>query len=114
MSHLQEVKAWAQTFAPQAQVLFADKKLGKFWQSVDGRFHCLVEEIYLVQQVLPRNKESFEKMQALQNALTLAGRGQIAGEKTQLAKVLAGNACVYQITLKAGYQMDLEDEYGKD
>lgn len=114
MSHLQEVKAWAQAFAPKAEVLFADKKLGKLRQSVDGRFHCQVEEVYLLRQVLPKSRESFEQMLRLQNTLTLAGQGRIAGEKTQLARILPGNAGVYQITLRVGYQMDLEEEYGKD
>ena len=114
MSHLQEVKAWAQSFAPKAEVLFEDKKLGKLRQSVDGTFHCPVEEIYSLRQVLPKGKESFGKMLQLQNTLTLAGRGQIVAEKTQLVHVLPGNTGVYQITLKAGYSLDLEDEYGKD
>ena len=114
MSHLERVKAWVQSIAPEVEVVFFERKLGAVQTCVDGSLHCPVEERYFVRQVLPKGKESFEKMQALQNALTRKGQGKIQGEKTQLAKVLSGNACVYQITLKAGYQMDLEDEYGKD
>ena len=114
MSHLARVKDWVRTYAPEAEVTLLEKKLGAVQGYVDGSLHCPVEERYLVHQVLPKSKESFETMQALQNTLTRKGQGRILGEKTQLAKVLPGNAGVYQITLKAGYQMDLEDEYGED
>ena len=114
MSHLDKVTAWAQGFAPQAQVLFEDKKLGKIWQSVDGHLYGTVEEVYFLRQVLPKSRSSLEEMLRLQNTLTANGQGKILAEKARLAKVLPGNAGIYQITLKAGYEVDLEDENGED
>lgn len=114
MSHLECVAAWVQSIEPMAEVLFGEKKLGKIQRTVDGSVRYPVEEIYLLRRVLPKAKESLAKMQELQNRLTLAGRGEIVAEKAQLARVLPGSAGVYQITLKAGYQMDLEDENGED
>ncbi len=114
MSHLEQVAQWVHRIAPAAEVIFWEKNLGKIQQSVSGYVRYPVEEIYLLRQVLPKDRESLEKMQKLQNRLTLAGRGEIVAEKAQLARVLPGNAGVYQITLKAGYVMDLEDENGED
>ena len=114
MSHLECVAAWVQSLEPMAEVLFGEQKLGKIRKLVDGSVRCPVEEVFLLRRVLPKSKESFEKMQALQNKLTVAGRGEIVAEKAQLARILPGNAGVYQITLKAEYQMDLEDENGEN
>ena len=36
------------------------------------------------------------------------------GEKAQLAQVLPGENGLYQVTLRAEYILDLEDEYGED
>lgn len=114
MSHLERVAAWVHRVEPAVEVLFGEKKLGKMQQSVSGCVRYPVEETYFLRRVLPKAKESLAKMQELQNTLTLLGQGRITGEKTALARVLPGNAGVYQITLKAGYVMDLEDENGED
>ena len=121
MAHFQAVQSWVAGFDPALKVLPTEKRVLQKIRDITGRCTCRVSESFVLQRIMPRCYESLEKFQALEAALTLGNAAPVLGEncvffgeKAQLAQVLPGENGLYQVTLRAEYILDLEDEYGED